>query len=395
VPRRGEGLEGYTPFMRLLACLVPLSLLSASCGGCAPCDATEASALDYDADDSWACRPGAEGACARDLTAAEVAPDGSVSVVEHTAAQDPALACFWVYPTVDLSALPDTHEDFTDTTEEDRVVAAQAARFSSVCTVHAPYYRQVNLGVYTALVDDEERAACFDVAVVDVVRAFETFLEDIGDRPFVIAGHSQGAHMISEVTSRVIEESDALFERMVAAMPVGWLVGTAAGELSGGTFARAPLCTAPDETGCVLAFRSFGAGNDLPAGPASGGVRESLFKGEEVACTNPAQEDGAALARSYFSAEEGFAEVPAAATETEAPYVLYRDAFTARCVKDGSNAALELTPVAGREDVMDFERILLSGDSGSHLLDMHFALGDLIDQAGTRAAAWAAAHPTP
>jgi len=49
-----------------------------------------------------------------------------------------------------------------------------------------------------------------------------------------------------------------------------------------------------------------------------------------------------------------------------------------------------------REDVLDFDRILLSGDSGSHLLDVHFSQGDLIDQAAARGAAWTAAHaPAP
>ena len=54
----------------------------------------------YADDARWLCKPGiADDVCSRDLDATVVAADGTTEVVEHQAADDAPVDCFYVYPT--------------------------------------------------------------------------------------------------------------------------------------------------------------------------------------------------------------------------------------------------------------------------------------------------------
>ncbi|MBI1945742.1 MAG: DUF3089 domain-containing protein [Deltaproteobacteria bacterium] len=362
------------------------ALLAACLGAaCEPCKPPPATAPDYATDQAWICRPGIAGdVCGEDLSAVEVMADGSTALVGHVPAVEPAAACFWVYPTVDLALSPGVHADLSDRAGPEAAVRGQGARFTEVCSVHAPAYRQATLGVYGST-NQEVRDRCFEVAIGDVLAAFDQFLADIGDMPFVVGGHSQGAHMTTEVLRRKVEPDDALLARLVVALPIGWPVGTpSALERVGGTFERVPLCAEPDELGCAMAFRSYGEGNPLPRDPTSNKLA-GLFMGESVACTNPVEEGGT-LSRAYFPTSNPFLELPAAAKDSGAPYALYRDAFTARCQREAFNSGLQIGVVDGVTAPLDFTRRSLSGDSGTHVLDLQFTQGDLIDLVGRKIA---------
>ncbi|HTN79059.1 MAG TPA: DUF3089 domain-containing protein, partial [Acidimicrobiales bacterium] len=62
---------------------------------------------------------------------------------EPPATQLKPVDCFYVYPTVSTQAGPNA--DLTIEPAEKTVAEAQASRFSSVCNVWAPMYRQVTL----------------------------------------------------------------------------------------------------------------------------------------------------------------------------------------------------------------------------------------------------------
>lgn len=368
--------------LAVLAGAATLPLLPA---GCEPCKPAPETAPDYASDQDWLCRPGMESdLCASELDAVEVLADGTLVPVEHVPAGAPAAACFWVYPTVDLALAPGVHANLHDRAAPEAAVRAQGARFTEVCSVHAPAYRQATLGVYGSA-DVEVRERCFEVAIGDVLAAFEQFLDDIGDAPFVIGGHSQGAHMTGEVLRRRVEPDDALLSRVVVALPIGWPVGTPSeAERVGGTFARLPLCAEADELGCVMAYRSYGVDNPLPRDPTSNKLAD-LFFGEAVACTNPV-DDGASLSRAYFPADNPFLGMPQAVQDSGAPFALYRNTFTARCVRDGGNSGLAIGVTDGRTSPIDFQRANLSGDAGTHVLDVQFTQGDLIDLVGRKIA---------
>ncbi len=353
--------------------------------GCEPCKPGPDTAPDYARDDAWLCRPGMAGdVCSSGLDATEVLPDGTLAPVAHVPAAAPAAACFWVYPTVDLALSPGVHANLDDRAAPEAAVRAQGARLTEVCSVHAPMYRQATLGVYGSA-DPEVRERCFEVAIGDVLAAFDRFLDDVGGVPFVVGGHSQGAHMTTEVLRRRVEPDDALVARLVAALPIGWPVGTPSeSERVGGMFTRVPVCAEPDELGCAMAYRTYGEGNPLPRDPGSNKLAD-LFAGESVACTNPV-DDGAALSRTYFPTSNPFLELPAAVRDSGASFALYRGTYTARCVRDGANSGLAIDVVDGRPSPIDFARASLSGDAGTHVLDVQLTQGDLIDLVGRKIA---------
>ena len=90
-------------------------------------------------------------------------------------------------------------------------------------------------------------------------RSTNSFAE-AGDRPIILAGHSQGALQLE----RLLREKVAgkpIARRIVAAYVVGWPISTAADLPALGL----PPCSDADQAGCILSWLSFGD----PANPGS------------------------------------------------------------------------------------------------------------------------------
>lgn len=81
--------------------------------------------------------------CESDLTTTVLSADGSSTVEQVPLASNPPIDCFYVYPTV--SDQPTINADLTIDPQETAVAVQQAARFSQVCKVYAPMYRQLTL----------------------------------------------------------------------------------------------------------------------------------------------------------------------------------------------------------------------------------------------------------
>ena len=77
--------------------------------------------------------------------------------------------------------------------------------------------------------------------------------KEAGDRPIILAGHSQGAlHLERLLREKVAGKPIA--KRIVAAYVVGWPISTTADLPALGL----PACTAPDQAGCILSWMTFG-----------------------------------------------------------------------------------------------------------------------------------------
>src|SRR5262245_28204272 len=210
-------------------------------------DIGTAGRLDYATREYWVCRPDmAPNECDRNLDATEIKPDGSLEVVKHVPAENPEYDCFYVYPTVWLSKTP----QMTDFSEEGvkfvlDPLLSQGARFSKICRVFAPMYRQSGLNV-TMLAAGADK----QIALQDVRDAFAYYLEhDSHGRKFVLLGHSQGAFMLSSLIARDIDDKPALRERMISAVLLGGQPYTPPGERMGGSFKNIPSCSHKGETG--------------------------------------------------------------------------------------------------------------------------------------------------
>ena len=91
----------------------------------------------------------------------------------------------------------------------DTLVSGQLNFFS-------PYYRQCSLQTFQS---DSLTSALMPLAMDDVRRAFQYYLEHNNNgRPFILAGFSQGAHIMLELLK---EMDDDTFQRMIAAYVIG------------------------------------------------------------------------------------------------------------------------------------------------------------------------------
>lgn len=112
---------------------------------------------------------------------------------------------------------------------------------------HAPYYRQCSMQTFT---DDSLTAARLPLATDDVRRAFGYYLTSVNtDRPFILAGFSQGALIAVELMR---EMDDATYNRMVAA----YLIGISLSQQQLDECPRIRPARGADDTGVTICYNS-------------------------------------------------------------------------------------------------------------------------------------------
>jgi DUF3089 family protein len=333
----------------------------------------------------WLCSPGqADDPCTSSLRATVVPAHGATTIQDAQASASSAFDCFYVYPTV--STETSDNADLRVQTAEVGAAIAQAARFSQVCRVWAPMYRQVTLaGLFSA--GSQADAVAYD----SLLSGWRDYLaHDNHGRPVIFIGHSQGAAMLIRLLASQVDPDPALRARTVVAILAGGNVTVPIGKTVGATFRHLPLCTAPAETGCVIAYSSFPS--QPPAGSLFGrpGQGVSLQSGQtateglQVACVNPAAIGGglgvAADLVPYFPAS------PPVTT----PWVTYPGLYSAACSNAGGATWLQVShlTVAGRPVVSES----LGAEWGYHIDDINLALGNLVDDVAAEEAAYASQH---
>ncbi len=204
---------------------------------------------DYRQTGSWAARPGMDG-----LNYAEMLPAG----VDHVPMRDRAADVFYVHGTSVFLPVWNATLDHTDTNwrTDSFGLVQQANVFNACCRVFAPRYRQSGLFSFVDGGEDGRRAV--SLAYDDVRDAFLHYLSVVDeDRPFILAGHSQGAAHILRLLSELVEGTP-LEKRLVAVYAIGyWLPDDFYPRLS-----RTPVCESPADTGCVVSWDTFMEGGE-------------------------------------------------------------------------------------------------------------------------------------
>lgn len=381
---------------RLVATLVVTVLVAAACGSgddeAAPADDAEATTTTapadvafahpytghtsevYADDAHWLCRPDlSDDVCDQDLTATEVAPDGTLTEVPFQEATDAPIDCFYVYPTLDYSAEPGNHPFEVPNPLEAITTQFQAARFGSLCNLYAPRYRQATIGSYPERgddVDDLFDLEPFAIAYADVLDAFQTYLATDNDgRPFVLLGHSQGTHHLIRLLQEEFDDDPALRAGLVSALLVGptGRLRVPPGEEAGGTFENIPLCASADQTGCAVGFDSYAA-SEPPD------FVDSVEDGTVRACVSPTElvDGDDRLEAGYFGVS-----VPGVETATE----IIPDHYAAECAEtdDGQvYLAIAADPPPGDTRAIDHISPRIAETDSLHTADYNFALGDLL-----------------
>ncbi len=325
-------------------------------------------APNYAEPQSWAARPGQEGA------AAAVAPNAT------PAAHHPKVDVFYVNPTT-YRDFEHWNQNFSDRAANDwtdqSVIARQAGIFNGCCRIFAPRYRQAS--VLSARKLEGEGAQAFDLAYGDVKRAFEYYIaHDNGGRPFIIVSHSQGSFHVARLLADEID-GKPLAKRMVAAYDIGYVLTD--GDF-GKTYKSLKTCDTPAQTGCVISWNSV-----LPAG-ATPAFRTSLEKhyvqhygdnaGKTLVCVNPLTFD---RARPDATIQDSLGVAPGdPGTGPVRPLIPH--AVSARCV-DG---LLIVQPMAGTD-----LKPLPNGFMHYHDFGLFYA--DIRANALVRSEAFLKAHP--
>ena len=336
----------------------------------------------------WLCAPGvADDPCRPSLsTTLHRGWDVPAGQFTPRRARDRGVACFYVYPTVSgqQTRLANKRVD-----PEIRSIALyQAARFSQVCRVYAPVYRQATV---PALYAGTTSRSDYLAASRDVEKAFDAFLRRIGRRGFVLIGHSQGAYHLQRLVRRRIDGHAALRRRLVSAVLLGGDVAVRKGSDRGGTFRRVPTCRRAAQLSCVVAFSTF---NETPPDPSIFGRGASRVAGFldlpdgprlETVCTNPAALGSHRSAPlSSVIPTEPFApgtviaagisllglQWPTAPTT----FVQSDGAFTGRCSRAGGAHVLRIASAPGTP----VPHASPTPDWGLHLADANIAQGDLV-----------------
>ncbi len=338
----------------------------------------------------WLCEPGqVADPCAYSTTTTSVSANGTTSV--STPAASPTAHrydCFYVYPTV--STEPANNADLTIQPAEIGAAAAQASQFSRVCNVWAPMYRQATAGTLRS--GAATRPGVIAIAYGSLLSAWKDYLAHDNDRrPIVFIGHSQGAAMLIRLLRSQVDPSPSLRKRMVSAIILGGNVQVPVGRDVGGSFKNIPTCGSVSQTGCVVAYSSFGSPPPESAffGRPGQGVSlqsgQTTKRGQQVACVNPAT----------FSFQPGglqplFLRVTSRVRHVTVttPWVSYPGLYTAQCQQSGGASWLQVTATPGSADPRPTVSAALGPLWGYHLADMNLALGNLVGDVGSEEAAY-------
>lgn len=113
----------------------------------------------------------------------------------------------------------------------------------------SPYYRQCSLQCFD---NDSLAAIRITVPLDDVRRAFQYYLRHLNKgRPFILAGFSQGAHLMLELLKE-LDDSD--YQRMIAAYAIGIVVSREECEVKDGK--RIVAARGADDTGVTICYNS-------------------------------------------------------------------------------------------------------------------------------------------
>jgi hypothetical protein len=376
-----------------LAALLPgLTLLTAlSAVTAAPAGAT-VRPLETSSSTVWLCRPGqAADPCAYSTATTTVTAQGTTSVASPAPTTSAhAFDCFYVYPT--SSTETGTNSNLAIQPAEIGAAVAQASQFSQVCNVWAPMYRQATEAALKS--GAAFRPSVIATAYDSLLAAWKDYLAHDNDgRPIIFIGHSQGAAMLIKLLRAQVDPSPTLRKKMVSAIILGGNVQVQVGRDVGGSFRNIPTCGSVSQTGCVIAYSSFGSPPPRRAmfGRPGQGVSlqsgQTTKTGQQVACVNPVTFSSQAGALQPLFPRRS-AKVPGLKVHTE--WVSFPGLYTAQCEQaDGASwLQVDTTSVPGDPRPTVKVTPALGASWGYHLADVNLALGNLVSDVSSEETAY-------
>src|SRR6185312_12193654 len=194
---------------------------------------THPSVPDYSNTTAWACLP-------THHNASDTVPPNSGEVDRQATA---AVDVFYIYPTLDFSPSnwnADIYNKHLNNRIDRTVMRVQAGVFNGSCKIYAPRYRQGTLACFYDKEGDGKKA--LELAYQDIRAAFQYYIKHYNnERPFIIAGHSQGTLMAYKLLQEFIDTT-ALHKQLVAAYLIGY-------HIEPGYFKNLKPCDSASQTG--------------------------------------------------------------------------------------------------------------------------------------------------
>jgi hypothetical protein len=378
--------------------LVLIVVVLGGCGGAKTNTATRPPTAKAPLDQwgtTWLCRPGlADDPCTTDLTSTAVARNGTSHPEPASSASNPKVDCFYVYPTVsDQSTI---NANLAIGLQQGEVAIAQASRFSQVCRVYAPMYRQITLSA----LNHPARITLSDalIAYNGVLTAFRDYLAHYNQgRGIVFIGHSQGASILIKLLKEQVDAKPAMRHRLVSALLLGGNLTVRKGRNSGGDLKHIPLCSSSTQTGCVVAYSSFTtkppSNSQFARTSSDAGVSllapHNISPDIAIACVNPAAPAGGQARLDPYVPSLFLQFLPAGSTpQVGTAWVSFPAEYTASCKSSGNATWLQVTHTSGSPDQRPLLGQLVDPTLGLHILDVNIALGNLVQLVRNEAAAY-------
>jgi hypothetical protein len=298
----------------------------------------------------WLCRPGLQdNPCTRSLDATAVAANGTRTPIGAQPDAGSKFDCFYAYPTVSTQG-SDNASLAVEQPEID-IAVEQASRFSQVCKVWAPIWRQRTNNGMPADVN-----AAAEVAYESLLSAWKDYMANFNQgRPVVIIGHSQGAIVLARLIGSQVDPIPAVRRQVVSALLIGGNVGG---------FPNMPACRSPKQTGCVIAYSSY---YEQPPDDAIFGRLGGL-------CTNPANLGGGAGGLDPY-------------LRVDNAWVNYPGLYSASCVSAGGATWLQVDVAPGDPRPRLPENLGPAWGLHQHG-DVNLALGNLVQDVATEESAF-------
>ncbi|WP_028572625.1 DUF3089 domain-containing protein [Desulfonatronum lacustre] len=176
----------------------------------------------------------------------------SIPVVSHN------VDVFYLYPTA-WQKIHDSDPNICDIDNPSMlagsasVYARQATAFETFANVYAPYYRQADAAYALTLPLPEHDALIAGIPTRDAVAAFDYYIRHFNaGRPFILAGHSQGANVLINLLTGYLKDHPKVYQRMVAAYVIGYPV-------TAQNMADHPhlkFAEGPDDTGVIISYNT-------------------------------------------------------------------------------------------------------------------------------------------
>lgn len=129
--------------------------------------------------------------------------------------------------------------------------ARQATAFDTAANVYAPFYRQDNSSPENRL------NVIAGIPTTDATAAFDYYIRNFNKgRPFILAGHSQGANIVCNLLSGYLKQNPQVYARMIAAYVIG-------GPVTQQFLDENPhlkFATGPDDVGVIISYNTEAPG---------------------------------------------------------------------------------------------------------------------------------------